>query len=71
MSNEYTFTYVDSQGIDRVALRVRQQLPPYYWDGKIEMHYPLYNADPTCNHESAPNKWSGIECRHCGGWFCF
>lgn len=71
MSNEYTFTYVDGEGNEKVALRVRSQAPPYYFDGVLETDTPLYHADPTCNHESVKNKWSGIECRHCGGWFCF
>lgn len=29
----------------------------------------LYHADPNCKHE-VTIKWSGVECRKCGGWFC-
>lgn len=32
--------------------------------------WELYDAKPDCLHEHVPNKWSGVECRHCHGWFC-
>jgi hypothetical protein len=31
----------------------------------------LWDADPDCKHERDENCWSGIRCKHCGGWFCF
>jgi hypothetical protein len=30
----------------------------------------LYDADPKCKHKIV-EKWSGIKCTKCGGWFCF
>ena len=30
----------------------------------------LFNADPNCKHE-IKNKWSGVKCVKCGGWFCY
>ncbi len=30
----------------------------------------LFDADPNCIHE-IKNKWSGVECVKCGGWFCY
>ena len=29
----------------------------------------LYDADPNCVHEII-EKWSGIKCKKCGGWYC-
>jgi hypothetical protein len=30
----------------------------------------LWDADPNCDHEIV-DKWSGIECKKCKGWFCY
>ena len=30
----------------------------------------LFDADPSCKHELV-NKWSGIKCKKCKGWFCY
>jgi len=37
---------------------------------KEDIDYTLYNADPNCKHQII-QKWSGVECEKCGGWFCF
>jgi hypothetical protein len=30
----------------------------------------LFDADPDCDHE-IENKWSGVKCKKCKGWFCY
>lgn len=60
-------SYIDFNG----RRRVRTQQPPYMFDGILETMAPLYHADPECDHEAVRNQWSGVECRKCGGWFCF
>lgn len=31
--------------------------------------YPLYSADPDCEHE-LELRWSGYGCTKCPGWHC-
>lgn len=31
----------------------------------------LYNADPNCKHNIAPQLSGGVKCTKCGGWFCY
>lgn len=40
------------------------------FDSHHGLHEELWNADPNCKHEIV-NKWSGVECKKCKGWFCY
>lgn len=39
-------------------------------ENEEETEYYLFDADPNCDHEVVA-KWSGVECKKCGGWFCY
>ena len=36
---------------------------------KSKDEWPLWNADPNCEHEII-TLWSGIKCSKCSGWCC-
>ena len=39
-------------------------------DEEFEEETELFGADPYCKHIII-EKWSGVECEKCGGWFGF
>ena len=61
----------------KMICEIRDMLKQEQYDRKMEKRFPitasshdLLDADPNCQHE-IENKWSGVKCKKCGGWFCY